>query len=411
MDTAYGSFPINHAGRARHSNDLGLLLNRLCRSPSSKGLLKPLAATALILAFIFVFSDRCFSSELRTFKRRIIRLTSSDSFAKRLPLSYTPPLRLRDSLGVGRPGSYPITAYHFSDTSRAEWSQFIRQPPGDFVLEKFVETLDSSGGFYCRVRLIISIIGGTYSVQAGYNISAVSGVDKPVDPDTISSVSAITIREVYSWTFELMRISRDVLAEFDCSADLIVVVMAIRQSVNVASNCPSTDDPLCHDLRTVGKCEGPAPPPSPSPIPKDSCEVAFDECEFTFNGTSSLSTYSIDGPSDQSFTSVIVSKDPDVQLGVLNSNNVVPEFIEDSGAFPITDFGSQRFAPSQFKPYYMWQDQGSGIGHQTFHGNQEELSRNKCIRIFFTDIQLLNPASNLNQVPKSANKCVVFRTA
>ncbi|PXF41182.1 Collagen alpha-1(XXVIII) chain [Gracilariopsis chorda] len=142
------------------------------------------------------------------------------------------------------------------------------------------------------------------------------------------------------------------------------------------------------------------------------CSKAFDECEFTFRGKTGLSTFSIAGRPDRSFTPRIVSKDASVRLGVLNSNNIVPEFIEDNGVFPITNFGSQRFTPTHFKPYTLMNGQGSGIGHQTFHGNQKQVAKDRCIRVYFTHFQEIrnNKLINRNDVPRSENKCVVFRT-
>eukprot|EP00178_Gracilaria_changii_P017807 TRINITY_DN5077_c0_g1_i1.p1 TRINITY_DN5077_c0_g1~~TRINITY_DN5077_c0_g1_i1.p1 ORF type:complete len:365 (-),score=56.91 TRINITY_DN5077_c0_g1_i1:490-1584(-) len=154
-------------------------------------------------------------------------------------------------------------------------------------------------------------------------------------------------------------------------------------------------------------------------IPK-ACKVAFDECEFTFSDQAGLATFEVSEEPDTAFTTRVVPKDVSFGLGVLNTNNIVPEFINDveiqpgatPEARPITEFGSQSFTPTHFKPYWIAQERGSGIGHQTFQGNQAQEARGRCVRIYFTHYQEIreNRVVNRNNVPRSANKCVVFRT-
>eukprot|EP00178_Gracilaria_changii_P019092 TRINITY_DN55555_c0_g1_i1.p1 TRINITY_DN55555_c0_g1~~TRINITY_DN55555_c0_g1_i1.p1 ORF type:complete len:402 (+),score=57.92 TRINITY_DN55555_c0_g1_i1:679-1884(+) len=155
-------------------------------------------------------------------------------------------------------------------------------------------------------------------------------------------------------------------------------------------------------------CERVDCPTVTCPPEVNECQKAFDNCAFTFAGKNGLATFDATGRPDKSFTSMVVSKDPNMRLGVLNMNDVVPEFIDDNGAKRITMFGSQRFTETHFKPYSIEGTRGSGIGHQTYHGNQKQLARNKCIRVFFSHVQLLDPTTNLNEVPD--NYCVVFRT-
>ncbi|KAI0563516.1 hypothetical protein FGB62_38g214 [Gracilaria domingensis] len=298
---------------------------------------------------------------------------------------------------------------HLSQSSLPHWNgKDVVPDVEDFFVQEYVGTGDCAGGKFCRARLTVSKKGHEVIIQAGYIISAVGGVDRDMDSLTRSLVSAVTTDETLRWADTLLGRVHDRLVEVNCFTTLEDVAAAIYFTSEIAATCPRTDDPRCHELLTIQQCTSLVP--TPSPVPKDSCEVAFDECEFTFAGKRGLASFSIDGASDKSFTPVIVAKDSDVHLGVLNSNNVVPEFIEDSGVFPITKFGSPRFASSQFKPLSIWQGRGTGIGHQTFQGDQQQLARDRCIRIFFTSIQLMNPFSNLNNVPRSAKKCVVFRT-
>ncbi len=95
-------------------------------------------------------------------------------------------------------------------------------------------------------------------------------------------------------------------------------------------------------------------------------------------------------------------------------NNLVPQFIDDTGAKDITQFAQQPFSPTQFKPY---NDNlpASYIGHETYQGTQFLEAKDRCIRVYLTHYQILNAqgnvVANMNDVPKSSNKCVVFKTA
>lgn len=149
------------------------------------------------------------------------------------------------------------------------------------------------------------------------------------------------------------------------------------------------------------------------------CQKAYSHCEFKFSGEAGLSTYNIQPDlNDQAFTPIIVSKDPRERIGVLNMNGITPEFIFPTGSVsPITDFGSQPFTETHFKPFWKSDEFGSGIGHQTFHSDQAHVAKGKCIRIYFTSFQVLKNENgyhvvvdNRNNVPKWENKCVVFET-
>ncbi|PXF43410.1 hypothetical protein BWQ96_05328 [Gracilariopsis chorda] len=148
---------------------------------------------------------------------------------------------------------------------------------------------------------------------------------------------------------------------------------------------------------------------------KTECEKAYDKCLFKFSGVNGFNNaiFSIAGEPDKSFTPRVVPKATTYSLGTLNTNNVVPEFIEGNQGRPITEFGSQRFTPTHFKPYWISEERGSGVGHQTFQGNQLEVANDKCVRVYFTSFQEVPPNGqvvNRNNVPTSENKCVVFRT-
>lgn len=148
---------------------------------------------------------------------------------------------------------------------------------------------------------------------------------------------------------------------------------------------------------------------------RDGCFRAFRRCDFRFQGISGLPTFSISGPADRAFTPRVISTRRNQILGVLNTNDVISEFVFPDGGFsPITNFGSQRFTPTAFKPFSIPRTTGSGVGHETFQGNQLQVARGRCVRVFFTSYQLLfrngNVSGNINDVPRSMNSCVVFRT-
>ena len=153
--------------------------------------------------------------------------------------------------------------------------------------------------------------------------------------------------------------------------------------------------------------------------PSKACRDAYYRCDFRFVGPDTLRTFYIGGPPDVAFTPRIISRNSDELLGVLNSNNITPEFINEyGGATPITSVPAQQpFTPTHFKPYTIKYTPYSGIGHQTFHLDQKDVARSQCVRVWFSEYQILKSVyplevkENKNNVPKSLNKCVVFYTS
>lgn len=150
----------------------------------------------------------------------------------------------------------------------------------------------------------------------------------------------------------------------------------------------------------------------------DVCAEAYKACDFMFQGRSTVPTYYIGGKPDQAFTDKIVSRSGP-PIGVVNMNDIIPEFINKDGtASLITYFGNPRFTPTHFKPYSIrGMAYSSGVGHQTFTGNQLSVARRSlCIRVYFSHYQTLSRGpkptvlNNVN-VEKSDNKCVVFKTS
>lgn len=150
--------------------------------------------------------------------------------------------------------------------------------------------------------------------------------------------------------------------------------------------------------------------------PYDACEDAYNACGFMFKNQPTVPTYQIGQQPDSVFSDRVSSRSlPEV--GVLNSNGIVAQFIDQNGvAEPITSFGSQSLTPTHFKPNSMSSSPlSSGITHQTFQSDQLQVSRNRCVRVYFTQYQtiVLSPypqvLDNVNAAI-SDNKCVVFKT-
>ena len=149
---------------------------------------------------------------------------------------------------------------------------------------------------------------------------------------------------------------------------------------------------------------------------KGTYQEAYEDCDFQFKGSMDVPEYKIDGTPDMAFTDMIVSRTAP-RVGVLNTNGIDVEFIsEEDKAIPITTFGNPRLTPTHFKPFTLpYLSYESGIGHQTFTGNQLAISKNRCVRIFFSHYQTItmgvNPhvIANVN-AQKEDKKCVVFKT-
>lgn len=187
----------------------------------------------------------------------------------------------------------------------------------------------------------------------------------------------------------------------------------------VEGSCEVVASPLPTPTPGASGAATPAPP-SPSPqIPVvGSCAGAYDACDFKFAGEDAVPTFSVTGKPDKPFTPVIVSRKKGEILGVLNSNNLVPEFILADGTVQeITDAGATpAFQPTHFKPLPIADESGSGIGHQTYHGGQKKVAKGKCVRVYFSSYQVLagspspSVVDNIHVDSKSANKCVVFQS-
>lgn len=147
---------------------------------------------------------------------------------------------------------------------------------------------------------------------------------------------------------------------------------------------------------------------------RDVCQDAYTECGFYFQGHQFVPSYSIGGPPDISFTDRIISRNEHIEHVDMSE---VPEFLNADGTtIPIDTVGSPPFTRSHFKPFnYNLSSASSGIGHQTFQGNQKSFASNRCVRIYFSHYQKIQSGrggkrtTNVN-VNRLDNKCVVFKT-
>lgn len=397
--SSYQCIPDRPINQPRHPKTLSDRINLLAASIAKSKYCKPILIFTIISTFFLVFTRPCITCHFVPYDGRKFqnskKINLKPYHSTHLVSSSIKSSHYNSAPDYSFPGRF--LQRHPSEAHHVKFYQ-----PEDYSIEEFLPIQGCVGNVKCHARLIVTKEGKHVSINAGFNILPTGYPLVPVDVATKERAYSVTPTEAFQWSYTLFYRLRSLLTELNCKVDMDDVAKAFFFTSKDAASCPYTNHPKCLSLTTIRECE--------LPIIQDDCQVAFEKCEFTFLGENGLATFNIHGKPDKPFTPLIVSKDPSVTLGVLNSNNIIPQFIEDDGVYPITDFGSQKFASTQFKPYYISEVKGSGIGHQTFHADQEELASNRCIRIYFTHIQLLYPTSNLNDVPESENKCVVFRT-
>ncbi len=147
------------------------------------------------------------------------------------------------------------------------------------------------------------------------------------------------------------------------------------------------------------------------------CAGAYASCDFTFEGVNSVPTYDVSGDADKAFTPRIVHKKnmSGRAIGVVNSQAGEFEPIFADTNKPISSEGNPKFAPTAFKTYSL-KDWGSGIGHQTLHGDQLSVADDRCVVVFFQSWQVLDAPDgvvvrNVNLKKKKASECVAFKTS
>lgn len=150
------------------------------------------------------------------------------------------------------------------------------------------------------------------------------------------------------------------------------------------------------------------------------CRQWFDECELTFAGSNQIPMYNLSiFNTDTTFTSRIQPKNlSSPLLGIANTKEPA-EYLQNGKPMPVTSLGDPPAAPTIFKTFpipFPKVIPASGVGHETFQGNQLSALSGKCFRLYITSYQILDSQSlqvvdNVNDAPKSMNKCVVFKTA
>ena len=147
------------------------------------------------------------------------------------------------------------------------------------------------------------------------------------------------------------------------------------------------------------------------------CQEAYDSCDFTFEGVNSVPTFDVSGKADEAFTPRIIRKSAlnASVIGVVNSQAGEFEPIFADTNLPISSEGTPNFAPTAFKTYSL-ENGGSGIRHQTFHGNQLSVADDRCVVVFFQSWQVLDAADgavidNMNLLKRDNSSCVAFQTS
>lgn len=165
-------------------------------------------------------------------------------------------------------------------------------------------------------------------------------------------------------------------------------------------------------------------------VAHDFCERLYEQCQLRFAGHSSLPTFALAStPNDAAFTPALLLASPDEQIGIVNSNGVVPQFIRPpapaanaaveaaNAAVEATNVTAFALTPTQFKPFPLPGGAASGIGHETFQNDRLAVARGRCVRVYITSGQVVMHgvvAQNIMVSPHVAvqiNSCIVFRTS
>lgn len=154
----------------------------------------------------------------------------------------------------------------------------------------------------------------------------------------------------------------------------------------------------------------------------EACRRAYERCDFRFSGDQAIATVSLDGTPDTPASPRIVAKprgdfaNGTQQVGILNTNELPVEVILARFFLPLPAFQvTPRLSATHFKPFPVPFGTGSAVGFQTLVESQITALRGQCLRLFFTDYQIISSDAtvldNLVDVPRFRNKCVVFLVA
>jgi len=136
----------------------------------------------------------------------------------------------------------------------------------------------------------------------------------------------------------------------------------------------------------------------------ESCLAEALQCDFYFSGSkTSVPAYDLSNTEDNVAFSAKIKSRTVGKLGGLNSNGDGNSFIFSTGEESITEYYS-KFAKYQFKP------SGAHLLHETFQGDSQEHAEGKCVKVYFTNWQVLNDEGNVVENVNDGNACAVFRT-
>jgi hypothetical protein len=128
------------------------------------------------------------------------------------------------------------------------------------------------------------------------------------------------------------------------------------------------------------------------------------QCDFYFSGSkTSVPAYALSNTADNVDFSRKIKSRTDGRIGGLISNGDGNSFIMSSGEETATEYYS-KFAKYQFAP------SGAYLMHQAFQGDSAQYADGKCVKVYFSDWQVLNSDGSVKQTVADGDACVVFRT-
>lgn len=144
------------------------------------------------------------------------------------------------------------------------------------------------------------------------------------------------------------------------------------------------------------------------------CRKAYVDCRFRFATEELLPKFRLTGLNDRAFTPRMISKTKGEHLGLINTIGIRPEIVLPRAFVTIDMLQSPKmFTSSHLKPFPLHGNKWSGIAFEYLTYEQKEILKGKCVRVHFTNYQVLNAdgkvQTNANHLWKSDRACVVFK--